>query len=101
MYTAKIIINDNYNRKEEIKKALESINKSINILFDYYQKGYIDITELDRRCNETMNFLFKNIYLNTNLSISEITDYISDVKISTYSKLANLYKERAKERKIN
>ena len=82
---------------EYLNKAFETIDN----LFDYYQKGYIDINELDRRCNKTMNLLFRNIYHNTNLSTPEITDYISDIKIRTYSELAKFYKKRTEERKIN
>ena len=88
---------------DEIKMEINKTSKAIDSLFDYYQKGYIDIRELDSVCNDTINTLYDNIYCNTYLTLttSEIIDYVTDIKISTYSKLANLYKERAKERKIN
>lgn len=82
----------------EIKTKVNETSKSIDSLFNYYYKGYINISELDFKCNGIVNTLFNDIYSSSDLTTSKITDYISDIKIKVYSELINLYKKEQKKK---
>lgn len=94
-------MNDNYFEAEDMEIVLnrqEDVKKKINHLFNYYNKGYISVKDLDDKCIEAINGLYWDIYKETAFSQPEIIDFISEIKADTYSHLAELYKKRMKER---
>lgn len=91
----------NYCEAEDMEIVLakrEEANTKLDHLFDYYNKGYIYIKDLDDKCAETINGLYWDIYRNTSLTQPEILDFISEIKVDTYSRLAELYRKRMRER---
>lgn len=91
----------NYCEADEMEIALvrrEEANNMLDHLFNYYNKGYIYLKDLDDKCAETINGLYWDIYKETHLTQPEILDFISEIKADTYSHLAELYKKRMRER---
>ncbi len=92
----------NYYEAEDMEIVLdrrEDVKKKIDHLFDYYNKGYMSIKDLDDKCTETINSLYWDIYKGTDFTQPEIIDFISEIKANTYSRLAELYKKRMRERR--
>ncbi len=92
----------NYNEADDMEVVLirqEEAKKELDHLFDYYNKGLTYIKELDDKCVEIIDGLYWAIYKETNLSQPEIIDFISEIKVDTYSRLAELYKKRMRERR--